>query len=134
MIQARAIKASIGRAPRAAACSFVQHMLYSVESGARAMPSSLERHRSSCLACQTETVRQRQVLRGLADLGATTEVMPGDLSADLDSSFATMPAGQHHVDPFDRRRLSRTTIASAASLAAIGAVVIAGRRVRSLAS
>lgn len=125
---------AIGRTPRAVACSAVRQLLYSVESGGRSMPDALERHRASCLSCQTETIRQRQVLRGLVDLSEIIELMPYDVSSELDPGFTSVVGEDGIDDLLGRRRPSRAAIASAASLAAIGAVVIAGRRIRSIAS
>jgi hypothetical protein len=92
----------------------------------------LIRHRLGCLSCQAETIRQRQVLRGFSDISEVTESSPRDLTSDWVTIEQDSFEGAAPVDR--RRRRSRVAIASAASIAAIGVVVVAGRRIRSIAS
>lgn len=123
----------MNRGPRVVACSVVRQLLYSFESRAREMPTVLERHRESCLSCQAHTVRQRQVLRGLHHLGEVVELLPSDAPVEFDPAPAAAGGEAEGNDLVGRRRPSRAAITSAASLAAIGAAVIAGRRIRSIA-
>ena len=137
MIQAQHLRtltspAGLAIAQRAVICSVARRLLYMSEAKSRLLPGGLARHQASCLVCQAETVRQRNLLRGLADLRDVTHPMPGDLSND----WAPSPTASDWVGLTPRRtgRMSRRAIASAASIAAIGVVVVAGRRIRSIAS
>ena len=123
-------RTGMDRLPRGAACGVTRLVLYGVESGSLGIPPALERHRGACLLCQAATVRQRKVIRALASLRQEYEPLPYDLSAVLDQ-----PMEVASEDPGDtviaRRRPAVTAIASAASVAAIGLVIVAGRRLRS---
>ena len=123
----------IDRLPRGAACGMTRLVLYGVESGTHGIPRALERHRGACLLCQAATVRQRHVMRALALLRQDFEPLPYDMTTVLDQ-----PVQVGSDDPIGtitgRSRSVVTAVASAASLAAIGAVVVAGRRFRSQAS
>ncbi len=109
-------------------------VLYGVESGTITLPQPLERHRSECLLCQAATVRQRQVMRGLASLRQEFEPLPYDMTSVLDQPTIQVTDDDPADMPADRRRPLVAAIASAASVAAIGLVVVAGRRLRSQAS
>jgi hypothetical protein len=69
-------------------------------------------------------------MSGLVDMQGVIESMPYDLAAALDSGKVAIPSfGTDELAV--RRWRSRTAIASAASLAAIGVAVAATRRFRS---
>ena len=125
-------RTGIDRLPRGAACGMTRMVLYGVESGALGIPRVLERHRGACLLCQAATVRQRHVIRGLASLRQEFEPLPYDMTSVLDQ-----PVQVTSDDPADtisaRHRSVVAAVASAASIAAIGLVVVAGRRLRSQA-
>ena len=120
-------KAGIDVMPRGAACGVTRLVLYGAESGAVEMPTVLDRHRTGCLVCQAATVRQRQLIKDLGSLRDEIEPLPYDLAGALDQPMvvASAPLDQ---DRDARRRSLRTAVASAA---AIGAVVLAGRWIRS---
>ena len=126
-------KTGVDRLPRGAACGMTRLVLYGVESGNLGIPQALERHRGSCLVCQAATVRQRNVIRGLASLRQEYEPLPYDMTAVLDRTMRIVSD-----DPGEtitaRRRPVVTAVASAASIAAIGLVIVAGRRLRATAS
>lgn len=126
-------RTGIDRLPRGAVCRMTRLALYGVESGTLAIPPVLERHRDACLLCQAATVRQRHVMRGLASLRQEYEPVPYDMTSVLDQ-----PVQVASDDPADasspRRRPVVAVVASAASIAAVGLVVVAGRRLRSQAS
>lgn len=123
-------RTGIDRLPRGAACGMTRLVLYGVESGTLGIPQVLERHRGACLLCQAATVRQRHVIRALASLRQEFEPLPYDMTP-----VVYRPVQVASDDPAGtitgRRRPVVAAVASAASLAAIGAVVIAGRRLRS---
>ena len=127
-------KTATDRLPRGAACRMTRLVLYGVESGTITLPQPLERHRSECLLCQAATVRQRQVMRGLASLRQEFEPLPYDMASVLDQPTIQVTDDDPADKPADRRRPLVAAIASAASVAAIGLVVVAGRRLRSQAS
>ncbi|MDE0289006.1 MAG: hypothetical protein OXJ36_06985 [bacterium] len=122
------------RLPRGAACGMTRLVLYGVESGAITIPQSLERHRRACLLCQAATVRQRHVMRGLASLRQEVEPLPYDMTSVLDQPTIHVADDGSARTPGARRRPLVAAVASAASVAAIGLVVVAGRRLRSQAS
>ena len=126
-------RAGIDRVPRGAACGMTRLMLYGVESGAVEIPAVLAHHRRGCLVCQAVTVRQRQIIKALSSLRHELEPLPYDMTAVLDHPVAITPDGLTAVRD-TRRRSVRAAVASAASVAAIGVVVMAGRRMRSQAS
>ena len=121
------------RLPRGAACGMTRLVLYGVESGSLGIPKPLERHRGACLLCQAATVRQRNVISALTSLRHEFEPLPYDLTAVLDQPMPVVSddAGDTVTA---RRRPVVTAVASAASIAAIGLVVVAGRRLRSVSS
>ena len=123
------VNASLRRAPRRVACSVVQSLLYASASEGWNIPTGLGRHQATCLNCQAETVRQKLVLRGLGEMAHVVEQMPYDLAEALHEG-GLVASDSLDAYPNTPRRASRTAIASAASIAAIGAVVIAGRRLR----
>ena len=107
-------------------------VLYGAESGTLGIPQVLERHRGACLLCQAATIRQRHVIKGLASLRQDFEPLPYDMTPVLDQPMQVAsddPAGTITA----RRRPVVAAVASAASIAAIGLVVVAGRRIRSQA-
>lgn len=113
--------------PRSAACGLARRMLHGVEPGGLPVPSLLDRHRSACLACQAASVRQRRILRELAALRHELEPLPHDMTAVLENPhMVTLPG------PARRGWGSRggAAVASVASVAAIGILVLAGRRMR----
>lgn len=125
-------RTGMDRLPRGAACGMTRMVLYGVESGTLGIPSVLRRHRGACLFCQAATVRQRHVMRGLASLRHEFEPLPSDLTSILDQPMEV--ASEDHADAVSSKRRSVVTaVASAASIAAIGLVVVAGRRIRSQA-
>ena len=126
-------RAGFDRVPRGAACGMTRLVLYGAESGAVGIPAVLARHRRGCLVCQVATVRQRQLIKGLASLRHEFEPIPYDMTVALDQPMAIVPDGLV-ASRGARRRSVRAAVASAASLAAIGVVVMAGRRIRSQAS
>lgn len=119
-----------GRLPRWAACRINRRMVYEIESGRAAAPGMLDRHRRECLACQAAAVHQRKLLRGLGSLRNRLELTPYDMSAVFYHPVAVsqeeQPGGSFAVRP-----RVRAAVASAASLAALGAMVAAGRWMRS---
>ena len=126
-------RAGFDRVPRGAACGMTRLVLYGAESGAVGIPAVLARHRRGCLVCQAATVRQRQLIMGLASLRYELEPIPYDMTVALDQPVEIVPDGL--VAARDARcRSVRAAVASAASLAAIGVVVMAGRWIRSQAS
>ena len=108
-------------------------VLYGVESGAVGIPAVLARHRRGCLVCQAATVRQRQLIKGLASLRDAIEPIPYDMTVVLDQPMAVIPERLDQARD-TRRRSVRAAVASAASLAAVGVVVLAGRWIRSHAT
>ncbi len=110
----------IGSPARRVACTAVRQLLYAAETGTMAMPVRLERHRQECLACQAEAVRQRRIVRALADLEHELEQAPRDLSGALvpDDATAVERSGTARAP-----RTARTALAGAASLAALGIAV-----------
>ena len=125
-------RAGIARLPRGAVCEMTRLALYGVESGAVGIPEMLERHRGACLVCQAATVRQRQVIRGLASLRQEWEPLPYDMTVVLDQPMKVAPDHPAATTPA-RRRSVLAAVASTASIAAIGLVVVVGRRLRSQA-
>ncbi len=126
------VRAMIGipRTPRGAACGMARYLLYGVESGVLNGPLSMERHRAGCLVCQAASVRQRRIMRELASLRYRLEPLPHDIAAGLEEVRAMVIPG-----PPDRRWWSnrlRVVTTSVVSVAAISALVFAGRRMRSL--
>ena len=120
-------RAGLHLTPRSAACGVARRMPFGVEPGWFGVAALLARHRRACLACQAASVRRRRILRQLAALRCQLEPLPYDLTAVLElSPRATTP------DPERRLRGSRvaTAVASVASVAAVGVVVLAGRRMR----
>ncbi len=124
--------AGIDRVPREAACGVTRLVLYGVESGVIGIPPMLARHRRGCLVCQAATVRQRQVIKGLASMRRHFEPLPYDMTVVLDQPMTILPESPTMAHD-TRRRSVRAAVASAASLAAIGVVVIAGRWIKSAA-
>ena len=124
--------AGIDRVPREAACGVTRLVLYGVESGVIDIPAMLERHRRGCLVCQAATVRQRQVIKGLASMRRHFEPLPHDMTVVLDQPVTMVPESLTKARD-TRRRSVRAAVASVASLAAIGVVVMAGRRLKSAA-
>lgn len=125
-------RTGIDRIPRGAACRMTRLTLYGVESGTLGIPPVLERHRDACLLCQAATARQRHVLRGLASLRQEFEPVPYDMTAVLDQPVPVI-SDDPDAAISSRRRPVLAAVASAASIAAIGLVVVAGRRLRSQA-
>ena len=125
-------RTGVVRLPRGAACGVTRLVLYGVESGSVGIPHVLERHRGSCLLCQAATVRQRQVIRGLASLRQEIEPLPYDMTPVLDQPVQMASDDPEGTIPTKRRSVV-AAVASAASIAAIGLVVVAGRRLRSQA-
>lgn len=126
-------RTGIDRLPRGAACGMTRLVLYGVESGGIGIPQALERHRGRCLLCQAATVRQRNVIRALASLRPEYEPLPYDLTAVLDQPMQV--ASDDPSDPITNKgRPVVAAVASAASIAAIGLVVVAGRRLRAMAN
>ncbi len=118
------------RTPRSAACGITRHLAYGVESGELSAPTVLGRHRGGCLVCQATAARQRRILRELASMRNRLEPLPYDLAVGPDELRGLAISGAA-----ERRRWSNRagmTAKSIVSIAAIGAVVIAGRRIRSL--
>lgn len=126
-----AAPAVLGRLPRWAACRMNRRMVYEVESGRASAPGMLDRHRRECLACQAAAVHQRKLLRDLGSLRSRLEQIPYDLSAVFYHPVAVSQEEQPVGGAFAVRPGVRTAVASAASLAALGAVVAAGRWMRS---
>lgn len=115
---------------RKAACALAHQLRYPADSGGWSLPMSIRRHVLSCLTCQADVIRHKQIMKGLAGMSEITEAMPYDLAEALESGKVAI-AGIGPVDELAlRRRPSRTAIASA-SIAAIGVAVVAGRRFRS---
>jgi len=119
-----------GRLPRRLACRLNRRMVYEVESGQAAPPGALDRHRRECLACQAAAVHQRKLLRDLGSLRSRLERTPYDMSAVFYHPVA-VPQEEQRGGPFAVRPRVRAAVASAASLAALGAMVAAGRWMRS---
>ncbi len=126
-----AVPAGPGRLPRWIACRLNRRMVYEVESGQAAAPGALDRHRRECLACQAAAVHQRRLLRDLGSLRRRLERTPYDMSAVFYHPAAVSPEEQPGGGPFTVRPRVRAAVASAASLAALGAMVAAGRWMRS---
>lgn len=127
------VRAGFDRIPRGAACEATRLLLYGVESGTVEMPAAFSRHRAKCLLCQASTVRQKRLIRELALLRHEIEPAPHDLAAALDHPMVVVPDGAGDARA-PRRRPVWAAVASAASLAAVGAIVVAGRRLRSRAA
>lgn len=122
----------LGRAPRSAVCGVMRLMLYGVESGAIVAPTLLERHRNACLVCQASAVRQRRLLRGLASLRQQLEPLPYEMTVVLGHPLSVTTRSLSAARKACTRSVAAAT-ASVASVVAIGVVVLAGRRMRSLA-
>lgn len=116
--------------PRSAACGMARRMLYGVEPGAFGVPALLDRHRRVCLVCQAASVRQRRLARELAALRHELEPLPHDMTTVLEHPHRIALRGP--VRRLQRDRLG-PAVASVASVAAIGVLVVAGRRMRGLA-
>ena len=116
--------------PKSAACGMARRMLHGVEPGVSRVPALLDRHRRVCLACQAASVRQRRIMRELAELRHQLEPLPHDMTTVLEHPHTVAVPG-----PVRRVRGSRVgaAVASVASVAAIGILVLAGRRMRWLA-
>ncbi len=118
--------------PRWAACRMTRRMLYEVESGDVGMPTVLDRHRRECLACQAASVHQRHLIRGLASLRGLLEPIPYDMAAVFDHPAPVASERYGRTRPLRPASAPvRAAVASAASLAALGVVVAAGRWIRS---
>ena len=122
---------ALGRLPRRAACRINRRMVYEVESGRAPPPGALDRHRRECLACQAAAVYQRKLLKDLRSLRSRVEQTPYDMSAVFYHPVAVSREEQPGGGPFAVHPGVRAAVASAASLAALGAVVAAGRWMRS---
>ena len=116
--------------PRSAACGMARRMLYGVEPGGFGVPALLDHHRRACLVCQAASVRRRRLARELAALRHQLEPLPHDMTAVLEH-----PDSMAFPGPVRRLRGSRlgAGVASVASVAAIGVLVLAGRRMRGIA-
>ncbi len=127
------VRAMIGipRTPRSAACGMARYLLYGVESGVFNGPVSLERHRAGCLVCQAASVRRRKIMRELASLRYRLEPLPYDIAAGLEETPGMAIPGTPDHRWWNNRPGVVTT--SVVSVAAISALVFAGRRIRSLA-
>ncbi|MCY4368552.1 MAG: hypothetical protein OXF41_03815 [bacterium] len=110
--------------PRSAACVIARRVLYGVEPDGFGVPALVDRHRRVCLACQAATVRQRRLLRELAALRHELEPLPYDMTTVLEH-----PHSVTHPGPA-RRVWGNRAGAAVASVAAIGVLVLAGRRIR----
>ena len=117
--------------PRRAACLISRRMLYEAESSRAAAPGAIDRHRRECLSCQAAAVHQRQLLRALGSMRSRIEPAPYDMAAVFYHPVAVSQEDQPARAPFAVRPALRAAVASAASLAALGAVVAAGRWIRS---
>lgn len=126
-----AAPAGLSCLPRWAACRMNRRMVYEVESGQASAPGVLDRHRRECLVCQAAAGRQRKLLRDLGSLRSRLEQTPYDMSAVFYHPVAVSQEEQPVGGSFAVRPGVRTAVASAASLAALGAVVAAGRWMRS---
>lgn len=123
-----AAPARLVRLPRWAACRINRRMLYEAEPGRASRPGVLDRHRRECLACQAAAVQQRRLLRELESMRSRIEPAPYDMAAVFYRPVAVSREEQPVRAPFTVRPALR---AAAASLAALGAVVAAGRWIRS---
>lgn len=126
-----AAQARLARLPRWAACRINRRMLYEAEPSRASRPGVLDRHRRECLACQAAAVQQRRLLKELGSLRSRIEPAPYDMAAVFYHPVAVPQEEQPAPAPYAVRPALRAAVASAASLAALGAVVAAGRWIRS---
>lgn len=124
-----AARAGLDRVPRIATCGLTRLVLHGAESGGIDLPPVLERHRRGCLSCQAATARQRRMLAELGAMRNQVEPVPYDMTAGLEYPVE-VDADHPEAQRRSINRRTTTTVASAVSVAAIGAVVLA-RRMRS---
>ena len=126
-----AAPARLARLPRWAACRISRRMPYEAALGRASRPGVLGRHRGECLSCQAAAVQQRRLLKELESMRSRIEPAPYDMAAVFYHPVAVSQEEQPAPAPYAVRPALRAAVASAASLAALGAVVAAGRWIRS---
>lgn len=126
-----AAPARLARLPRRAACRISRRMPYEAGPGRASRPGVLGRHRGECLSCQAAAVQQRRLLKELESMRSRIEPAPYDMAAVFYHPVAVSQEEQPAPAPCAVRPALRAAVASAASLAALGAVVAAGRWIRS---
>ncbi len=113
-------------------CDHVAEALPGLVDGSAKLDRAGRRHLDACLRCQADLARYRRVLRSMHQLGATVDVPPPGLLADVLAAVAA--AADERPARFGARRVAYVGGIAAATAAAAGAgaaiVLTRGRRPR----